>query len=213
MWGKRYRVDELMKLILADCSFYERSGGGVTFNGGEVMVQWQFAAALAEACHNEGINVCVETSLQCPTAHMEAVLTWADYVITDIKHMDSGVHKELTGMGNEQILHNIQRIAELGTPLVVRTPVVAGFNNAPDNIRATAAFLRSTLGGQLLQYQLLPYRKMGTEKYETLGRPYPMGDYVPPTREAWEADLLALRDLVRKEFGLPVEAGTGQKWG
>ncbi len=213
VWGKRYDLDTLMKIILADRSFYERSGGGVTFNGGEVMVQWQFAAALAEACHNEGINVCVETALQCPTSHMEAVLQWADYVITDIKHMDSAVHKELTGLGNEPVLRNIRRVAELGKPLVVRTPVVTGWNDSADNIRATAAFLQQELHGQLLQYQLLPYRKMGTEKYETLGIPYPMGDYVPPERAVWEPHLLALRDMIRAEFHLPVEAGSGQKWG
>ena len=212
VWGKEMTVEELMKVILSDRSFYDRSGGGVTLNGGEVMVQWRFAAALAKACHEEGVNVCVETALHCPPEHMRQVLQWADYVITDIKHMDSAIHKELTGVGNERILQNIRLVAEMGKPLVIRTPVVAGFNNSPENIRATAAFIRDELRGNILQYQLLPYRKMGTEKYDTLGVPYPMGDYVPPERTTWEKDLLRLRDMVQAEYGIPVVAGSSQKW-
>lgn len=212
VWGKRMHISELIKVIMADRNFYERSGGGVTLNGGEVMVQWEFAADLAKACKENGINVCVETALHCPREHMEAVLEWADYVITDIKHMDSARHREFTGAGNEQILQNIRRVVELGKPLVVRTPVVAGVNNSPENIRATAAFLRNELGGHIQQYQLLPYRKIGTEKYEALGISYPMENYRPPERAEWEANLIALRNMVRDEFGLPVVAGSGEKW-
>ena len=212
IWGKKMTVDELMKIILADRSFYQRSGGGVTLNGGEVMVQWRFAAALAQACHEKGINVCVETALHCEAEHMRQVLQWADYVITDIKHMDSAVHRQLTGVGNERILQNIRGVVEMGKRLVIRTPVVAGFNNSPENIRATAAFIRDELGGNILQYQLLPYRKMGTEKYDTLGVDYPMGDYVPPERSVWEKNLLELRDMVLEEFHIPVVAGSAQKW-
>lgn len=213
VWGKRVSVDELMEIILADRTFYERSGGGVTLNGGEVMVQWEFAENVARACREAGINVCVETALHCPQEHMQAVLQWADYVITDIKHMDSAIHRKLTGAGNEQILRNLRWVAECEKKLVVRTPVVAGFNNSPENIRATAAFLQDELKGRVLQYQLLPYRKIGTEKYASLGLSYPMGAYRPPERANWEKDLLALRDMVKREFGLPVVAGSGEKWG
>ena len=212
LWGKRMTVDELMKVILADRSFYARSGGGVTLNGGEVMVQWQFAAAVAQSCHDAGINVCVETALHADPDHVRQVLRWADYVITDIKHMDSAEHRRLTGQGNELILKNIRMVAGMGKPLVIRTPVVAGFNNSPENIRATAAFIRDELGGRILQYQLLPYRKMGTEKYDTLGVPYPMGDYVPPERAVWEKNLLELRDMIVSEFHIPAVAGSAQKW-
>lgn len=177
------------------------------------MLQWEFAALLAETCHSHRINVVVESALHCPSEHMQAVLAHADYLITDIKHMDSAVHQQLTGVGNERILHNIRQAACLGLPMVVRTPVVAGLNNSEENIRATAAFLREAVGSRLVQYQLLPYRKMGTEKYETMGLPYPMGDYAPPAREEWEQDLLHLRDLVVGEYGLPAVAGSNHKWG
>ncbi len=120
-------------------------------------------------------------------------------------------HKKITGAGNEQILKNIRRTVELGKPLVISTPIVPGYNNSIDNIRATGAFIRDELGGKILQYQLLPYRKMGTEKYATLNQPYPMGDYEIPDRAIWEKDLLMLTELLQTEFGIPAVAGSTQK--
>lgn len=211
VWGKPYTVAELMKIIEEDRSFYQHTGGGVTLNGGEVMLHWEFAEALCRTCHDAGINTCVESALNVPQTHMEAVLAHTDYLITDIKHMDSEAHKAITGSGNERILANIRRASELGVQMVIRTPVVMGRNDSEENIRATAAFIRDELGGRVVQYQLLPYRKMGTEKYDTLGQSYPMGDYVPPERETWEPNLLHLRD-VAKEYGINAVPGSNQKW-
>jgi pyruvate formate lyase activating enzyme len=211
VWGEEMTVPALMKLIEGDRSFYERTGGGVTLNGGEVMLQWEFASLLLKACREAGIHTCVESALNCATDHVEQVLEDTDLLYADIKHMDPEVHKRLTGTGNEQILKNLRRVVELGIPLVVRTPVVPGYNDDEDNIRKIGAFLRDELGGKVLQYQLLPYRKMGTEKYATLNQPYPMGDYAPPERAVWEANLLRLRDMLADEFGLPATAGSSQK--
>jgi pyruvate formate lyase activating enzyme len=109
------------------------------------------------------------------------------------------------------ILENIQRARALGKKLVIRTPVVPGFNADDANLRQTAAFIRDQLRGEIVAWQLLPYRKMGTEKYDSLGLPYPMGDYVPPERGEWEANLLRLEALLREEYGLPVTAGSSGK--
>jgi len=211
LWGDVMTLSELMKIIEEDRSFYERSGGGVTLSGGEVMLQWEFALSLLKACCEAGINTCVETALNCPTERMEAVYEYTDLVITDIKHMDSKKHFEFTGVGNEQILKNIKRTAELGEKLVIRTPVVSGYNGDEASIRAVGEFIRDELGGKIVQYQLLPYRKMGTEKYDSLGQAYPMGDYEPPPREIWEPELLRLSDLIAGEYGLPAVAGSGKR--
>ena len=212
VWGKKMTVDELMKVIVEDRSFYARTGGGVTLNGGEVMLQWEFAELLLQACRQAHIHTCVESALYCPPEHLERVLKYTDLLITDIKHMDTDVHKALTGVGNERILDNIRLAARMGMRMVVRTPVVPDRNNSEENIRAIAAFLRDEVGGAVIQYQLLPYRKMGTEKYETLGMPYPLGeDYKPPERAEWEARLLELKRIVREEYGVPAEAGSSQK--
>ena len=211
LWGMLTTADELMRIIEEDRSFYERSGGGVTLSGGEVMLQWEFAVVLLQRCKRAGINTCVESALNCPPEHMEAVYEYTDLVITDIKHMDTKKHLEYTGAGNELILRNIRRTVELGKKLVIRTPVVMGYNGDEANIRATGAFIRDELDGKIMQYQLLPYRKMGTEKYDSLCKDYPMGDYAPPEREIWESELKRLADMLVSEYGLPAVAGSGKK--
>ncbi|MDR0490356.1 MAG: glycyl-radical enzyme activating protein [Oscillospiraceae bacterium] len=211
LWGEFMTPGELMKIIEEDRSFYNRTGGGVTLSGGEVMLQWEFAEILLNVCKDAGINTCVETALSCPLEHMEAVYRHTDLVITDIKHMDTKKHREYTGAGNELILRNIKRTVEVGKKLVVRTPVVMGYNADEANILATGAFLSRELGGGILQYQLLPYRKMGTEKYGSLGQAYPMGGYAPPERETWERWLENLADLLISHYNLPVAVGSGGK--
>ena len=211
LWGDNMTLRELSDIIEEDRSFYARTGGGVTLSGGEVMLQWEFAELLLKACKEAGINTCVETALNCPPEHMEAVYKYTDLVITDIKHMDTKKHQEYTGAGNELILRNIRRTVELGKTLVIRTPIVMGYNSDEGNIRATGAFIRDELGGKIVQFQLLPYRKMGTEKYDSLGQPYPMGDYEPPEREVWENELKRLTDLLINEYGLPAAAGSGKR--
>jgi pyruvate formate lyase activating enzyme len=211
LWGRRYTVPELMAEIRKDRSFYDKSGGGVTLSGGEVLLQWEFAAALLRACREEGIHTCVESALHVPWAQAEAVFRYADMIITDIKHMDADAHRRITGAGNERILENIRRTAALGKPLIIRTPVVPGYNADEENIRRTGAFLRDKLGGRILQYQLLPYRKMGTEKYDSIRRPYPLADYAVPERSEWEPMLRRYAELLRTEYGLPAVAGSGEK--
>jgi len=211
VWGKEMTVPQLMKRIERDRAYYEKSGGGVTLSGGEVLLQWEFAGRLLLACKEAGIHTCVESALHCPSAHLEAVLPRTDLFITDIKHMDDSAHKRLTGVGNELILENICRVAAGGTPLIIRTPVVPGYNDDEENILAIGRFIKEKLGDAVIQYQLLPYRKMGTEKYASLCRPYPMGDDAAPERSVWEPRLLGLRDLLRDTYGIPAVAGSGEK--
>ncbi len=211
LWGKRYTVPQLMAEIEKDRSFYEKSGGGVTLSGGEVLLQWEFAAALLRACRDAGIHTCVESALHVPWEHAEAVFRYTDLVITDIKHMDSAAHRSFAGAGNERILENIRRTAAMGMPMVIRTPVVPGYNGDEENIRRTGAFLRDELASAVVQYQLLPYRKMGTEKYESLRRPYPLADYRVPAREEWEPVLRRYAQILREEYALPAVAGSAEK--
>ena len=211
LWGTRRTVPQLMEEIEADRCFYEKSGGGVTLSGGEVLLQWEFAARLLRACKQAGIHTCVESALHVPWEHAEAVFRYADLVITDIKHMDSAAHRAITGAGNERILENILRTAALGKPLVIRTPVVPGYNGDEENIRRTGAFLRDRLGGRIVQYQLLPYRRMGTEKYMSIRRPYPMEAYHAPGRGEWEPALRRYAELLREEYGLPAVAGSAAR--
>jgi pyruvate formate lyase activating enzyme len=211
-WGLDKTVDGLLKVILSDRSLYKKSGGGVTLSGGEVMLQWEFARDLLRTCKKNYIHTCVESALFCSQEHMEAVYEFADMVITDIKHIDSQTHKRYTGVGNEVILENIKRTVELNKPLIVRIPVVPGYNDDFENILETGRFIRDVLENKVLQVQLLPYRKLGVEKYDSLNLGYPMGnDYVPTERSVWEANLLYLTDMLKKA-GVPAVAGSNEKY-
>ena len=212
-WGQFMTVEELMRIIVEDRSFYQKTGGGATLSGGEVVMQWEFAAMLLKACKEASINTCVETALHCQWEHAEAVFKYADIIITDIKHMDSEKHREYTGAGNELILDNIKKASLLGKHIVLRTPVIQGYNSDEENIRKSGAFVRDEMHGSIVQYQLLPYRKMGTEKYASLGEDYPMGDYEAPDRSVWEENLLYLAEILKQDYGLPAVAGSSQKLG
>ena len=211
LWGELRTTGELMKIVEEDRSFYDRSGGGVTLSGGEVMLQWELACMILKACKDASINTCVLTALNCQTDHMEAVYQHTDLVIADIKHMNSKKHKELTGSGNELILKNIKRTVELGKRLVIRTPIVFGYNADEESIHEIGAFLKNELSGKIIQYQLLPYRKIGIEKYDSLNQSYPLKNYNPPSREEWEAELVRLANMLSKEYGLAARAGYGSK--
>ena len=211
-WGEDMTVAELMKVIVADRSLYRKSGGGVTLSGGEVMMQWEFACELLQACKKSSIGTCVESALHCKQEIMEAVYEHTDLVITDIKHMDDHAHKLQTGVGNKLILENIERTAELNKKLVIRIPVMPAFNDDEGNIKATGAFIRDVLQNRVLQVQLLPYRKLGTAKYESLNLPYPLGsDYTAPDRAVWEANILRLTDILT-DMGIPATAGSNVKY-
>lgn len=210
-WGEYMTVDQVMEQVLSDRSFYARSGGGITLNGGEVTVQWEFCLELLKACREKGINTCVETSMQCSSEVLEKYYPLTDLMITDIKTMDEKVHMEYCGAGNKKILENIKKTVDAGVRLIIRIPVIPDVNNSEENIRATAKFISEELKNKVVQVQLLPYRKMGTEKYDSLQRFYPMGeDYKMPEREVWEKNILHLRDIMQ-EYGVPAVAGSSTK--
>lgn len=210
LWGKKMTIAEVMKIIESDRDFYEKSGGGVTLSGGDVLMQWEFARELLSECKDRGIHTCIESSMHYRTEVLEALFPFVDLVIADLKHMDSDLHKAYTGVDNALILHNIRRTADLNMPLIIRIPVVPYHNNSEENIRATAGFIMKELQNRVLQVQLLPYRPMGTEKYLSLGLDYPMDDVKPVERSVWEENILHLAEIMRS-YGIAAEAGTTSK--
>lgn len=210
IWGKKMTVPDVMKVVLADREFYKRSGGGVTLSGGEVLIQWEFAQELLKECKTQGVHTCVESALHCRTDILDRIFPYVDLLITDIKHTDPVKHKKFTGVNNKLILKNIKRTVELNMPLVIRIPVVPGHNDDEENIRATSEFISNELNNRVLQVQLLPYRKMGTEKYTSLGIAYPMEDFEPLERSVWEKNILHLTEVMRS-YGVPAVAGSTTK--
>ena len=178
VYGQDVTVGEVMDEVLKDASYYRRSGGGLTLSGGECLGQPEFAAALLEAAHEAGITTAIESTAFASFETIETLLPHLDYYLMDIKHMNSAKHEEFTGRPNEVILANARRLADrLGPRLIIRVPVVPTFNATSAEILAIARFADSLSGVERIH--LLPYHRLGMDKYARLGRQYALAGVAP----------------------------------
>lgn len=179
--GRKVTVDELMDEIRKDAIYYRRSGGGITLSGGEALFQPDFCEALLRACKEEGLHTALETSAFAPYAVFERLLPWLDLILCDLKHVDADKHKAGTGVSNERILENQRRLGFSGVPMVIRTPVVPGFNATPEDIAAISLYAATIPGVRDLH--LLPYHRLGESKYVGLGMHYDYAGIAPLSGE------------------------------
>lgn len=198
--GRDVTVREVLHEVKKDVPYYKRSGGGVTLSGGEALLQPAFATALLRACKEHGINTAIETTGFQKFDIIKEYLPLLDYILMDIKHMDSAKHKEFTTQPNELILENAVKIAESGANLTIRVPVIPGFNDTRAEISAIAAFAASLPNVRHLH--LLPYHRMGEDKYAGLGRDYSLAGIPPMDAEHMEPLLQAA-----KQSGLICQIG------
>ena len=198
--GKDVTVAEILPELLSDLPFYRRSGGGITLSGGEILAQHEFARDLLRACKENGLHTAVESTAFAPFEKIREILPYLDLYLMDIKHMDSKKHQEYTGVGNELILENAKKIAQSGAELIIRTPVVPGFNDTAKEIKAISAFAASL--PNVKEHHLLPYHRLGQDKYAGLGRNYALKEILPPSNEKMEYLL-----SVAQESGLKCQIG------
>lgn len=182
--GRDVTVEEIISEVSRDRIYYRRSGGGMTLSGGECFYQPRFATALLCTAKASGINTAVETTSCVPYETIKRALPCIDNYLMDIKHMDSSKHKAFTGVANELILENAKRLSKDAARLVIRVPVIPGFNDTPEEITAIAEFAAGL--GTVGELHLLPYHRLGKDKYKGLGRDYPMGDAELHTKERIE---------------------------
>ncbi|OON92389.1 MAG: glycyl-radical enzyme activating protein [Epulopiscium sp. Nele67-Bin002] len=173
-WGKQMSVEQCMKEILKDKGYYDRSGGGVTVSGGEPLMQSEFVLELFKACKKVGIHTCCESSFCTKWEAIEKILPYTDLIISDIKHMDTNVHKEYTGIDNKKILENLSKLCTTNVDLILRIPVIPMVNDTHENMAATADYIIDELHGRVRTLQLLSFMRLGEEKYHSLGLPYQM---------------------------------------
>lgn len=181
VWGRDVTAAEVMETVMKDRNYYRRSGGGITLSGGEFLFQPDFAEALLKTSIDEGITTAVETTSFAQFSVIERVLPYIDNYLMDIKHIDPVKHKFFTLQSNELILENAKKIAPKARRMVVRVPVVPGFNDTKEEIRAIAEFAATLQGVEELH--LLPYHRLGQDKYRWLGREYSLSNIEPPTAE------------------------------
>lgn len=179
--GRDVTVEEVMREVRRDLPYYRRSGGGMTLSGGEALSQPDFAEALLRAASEESIHTAIETTGFADKTVLDRVLPYLDQVLMDIKHTDSQKHREFTSRDNGLILDNAKYIAERANELIIRVPVIPTFNDTDREIAAIARFARSLPNVRRLH--LLPYHRLGQDKYTGLSREYGMGELEPPTPE------------------------------
>jgi pyruvate formate lyase activating enzyme len=131
------------------------------------MMQRKFAAQLLEAFKNEGIHTAIDSNMSANWSLFEEVLPFTDLVMADIKSMDDAAHKQAVGVSNKMVLENIKRVAKHSIPLIVRTPIIPGFNATKENVRSTADFLKPL--DSLIYYELLAYHPLGESKAKKIG--------------------------------------------
>ena len=175
VYGKKRSVEDVLASVEQDAAFYSRSGGGMTLSGGEPLLHADFAVALLRQARIHRLKTAVETCGMVPAATVRAAAPYLNNVLFDIKHVDSAAHEAQTGSPNKAILENFRILCEEfpDLPILARTPVVPGFNDNEEGIRAIASFLEPF---ERVHYEMLPYHRLGTQKYEFLGRTPPMGE-------------------------------------
>ena len=166
--GKEHTVDEVLKEVLKDKAFYETSGGGVTFSGGECMMQIDFLAEILKKCKENGIHTAVDTAGHIPFESFEKILPYTDLFLYDIKIFDSQKHKQYVGVSNELILENLKKLFERKAKLWIRIPIIPDVNDSIEEIQKIKDFLKTI--GTAEKIELLPYHAMGENKYRAIGK-------------------------------------------
>jgi len=198
--GRETGVAELVEEVLRDRPFFDQSGGGVTFSGGEPLLQPDFLVAALEAFRAAGVSTALDTCGFAPRERLLEAASRADLVLFDLKHMDSEVHRKWTGVGNGEILDNLEALGRAHGRIWIRVPVVPGVNDDEANLEATARFAASIPG--VRRVDLLPYHGTGAAKFRRLGRDYLLEGVHPPTPERMEALAGSFRAL-----GIPTTVG------
>ena len=198
--GRDVTVSEVLDIVLRDRSYYRRSGGGITLSGGEFLCQPDFSYALLRAAKENGLNTAVETTSFAPFDVIEKVIPYIDNYLMDIKHINPIKHKEYTTQSNELILENATKVAKLAKNMVIRVPVIPTFNDTVKEISEIAKFAASLNG--VKELHLLPFHRLGKDKYSWLNRDYTLSHIMPPDNDKMEELLSAAQ-----KFGLEVLIG------
>ncbi len=226
--GRDVTVDEVMEIVEQDRPYYYRSGGGLTLSGGESLCQPEFARDLLRGAKERGINTAMESMACAKYKVIESILPYLDHYLLDIKHMNPAKHKEFTGKSNELMLENAKKIACSGqVRLSIRIPVIPTFNDSEEEIRAIARYAKELdeeacrIGGHragtscsgmekyetgsygIEKIHLLPYHRLGQDKYDGLDRKYLMKEILPPGAEQMEG----LKRAAEQESGLACQIG------
>ena len=183
MSGKQMTVSEIMDIIEKERIFFDQSGGGVTFSGGEPLVHTKMLIELLDECGKRGIHRAVDTAGNVSTETILEVAKRTDLFLYDLKMMDSGLHKKWVNAGNEKVLQNLKVLSKANANIIIRIPLIGGVNDTEENIELTAKFI-AELEGDKKEVHLLPYHKIAQNKYSKLGKANDFELFQEPDKES-----------------------------
>jgi pyruvate formate lyase activating enzyme len=181
--GKYYSVSDIIALLDRERIFIDESGGGVTFSGGEPLMQAEFLAEALKSCRDNGYHTAVDTSGYSEPEIIQEIIPYTSLFLFDVKHMDEKKHIELTGKSNALILSNLNLLLNSGKEINIRIPIVPGFNDDQENLMELRNLLEEAGCENLTKISLLPYHRIGKAKYRRFGITYRMNDTEQPSRE------------------------------
>ncbi len=179
--GRTMTVLEVMGEIEKDVIYYDQSGGGATFSGGEPLLQIAFLESLLKACKDHGIHTAVDTSGFVQFENFRRVNSLVDLFLYDVKVMDDDRHQTFTGVSNQLILNNLVELTKTGAEIIVRIPIIPGVNDGAENFDQFGRFLESL--DKVHPVNILPYHRSATDKYKRMNNTYSLLDVNPPTKE------------------------------
>jgi pyruvate formate lyase activating enzyme len=201
VYGDETTVADVLNTVEQDAAFYSRSGGGLTLSGGEPMHQPEFAIAILREARRRRIHTAMETSGHCATEDLVAAAEYLNFLLYDFKVMDPVLHKQVVGVSNERILENFKAVRDAWPqlPIRVRTPIIPGINDSRRAIRDILEFITDF---DNVSYEMLPYHRLGSPKYEYMGRTYPMGE-----AKLDDEVMAKLSAMIRKEYSHLIPGG------
>jgi len=202
MSAQEMTVEEVVAEVKKDLVFYKVSGGGITVSGGEPLCNPLFVSELLKACKDEGINTALETCGYVSSESLENVLKYVDYLLYDIKHIDSNKHEIFTGRPNEIILNNLKLAKNICSSVTVRIPFIPEFNDSVNEVLSIVEFASSL---SIKDVHILPFHKLGSSKYKYLGKKYKM-DFAESIQEDSEK-LQSLKTIIKDKYNILVNIG------
>jgi pyruvate formate lyase activating enzyme len=187
--GKDYTAQEVINLVKKDRKYYERSGGGVTYSGGEATYQYEFLLQLLILSKQENLHVCLETNGMVTEKHLREISNYVDLFLYDFKHYDDELHMEYTGASNQQILKNLAILNQLAKPVILRCPIIPGINDTSSHFEAIQSLKQKY--DNMKQVELMAYHEIGISKWCSLGYDYSLTDIKAPKKdriEAWKRE-------------------------
>ena len=200
--GKYYSVEEILEILDKERVFIDKSNGGVTFSGGEPMLQTEFLTEVLKACKAKGYHTAIDTSGYSSAENFKSVIPYTDLFLFDLKHLNNSKHIELTSVSNTGILENYRHLLASGKDIMVRVPVIPGYNDDPENLEELRNYLEEKKTISLKKVSLLPYHKIGSSKYKRFNIPYKMENVEQPTSER----MMHLKEFFSKT-GIKIKIG------